>query len=389
MNAETQKTTSQYIVLVDDETQVTEALAFALERADRTIIICSDLDSAEMAIAHYPVTHLVSDVQFTGQFGFEGLHFLSRIRRTAPGCRIALMTGFATDALRTTAVALGAAALLSKPFQLAELEAALALGGEPEGATEGRVLRVPGMEEILYGNFLRTAFQPIVRIKDEELHLFGYESLTRIEGSWLEEGASLVFEYAARRSALSELNLAAIRGAISAAAVIPGAPALFLNLDPQTFEHPQLLPVLLSESERAAIDLSRVVLEITERSAFGESMDDRIFRDLREVGVRFALDDHGSAYSHLSLINSIRPAFIKVSPTFGTAFETDETKRRIVTHVVALARDFGCETILEGVESEGTLRAAAEIGVDLMQGYHCGRPASAEACAAAGKVCAA
>jgi EAL domain-containing protein (putative c-di-GMP-specific phosphodiesterase class I) len=102
-----------------------------------------------------------------------------------------------------------------------------------------------------------------------------------------------------------------------------------------------------------------------------------VFDELRELGLRFALDDHGSAYSHLSLINRIKPSFIKMSQTFGTDFENDPTKERIVRHTVSLARDFGCEMILEGVESAETARAAALIGVTLAQGFHFGRPRAA------------
>jgi EAL domain-containing protein (putative c-di-GMP-specific phosphodiesterase class I) len=117
---------------------------------------------------------------------------------------------------------------------------------------------------------------------------------------------------------------------------------------------------------------------VTERSGFAN--DDEaclVFDELRELGVRFALDDHASAYSHLGVINRIRPSFMKISNTFGTDFEKDDTRARIVRHVVALAHDLGCETILEGIETEATAFAAAATGVDLVQGYYYGRPNSA------------
>ena len=126
------------------------------------------------------------------------------------------------------------------------------------------------------------------------------------------------------------------------------------------------------------LPLSRVVLEVTERSGFTDAAADlAVFERLGEAGVRFALDDHGSAYSHLSLIDRIRPTFIKISQAFGTAFEEDPMRTRVVRHIAAMARDFGCRTILEGVETEATARAAAANAIDLVQGYYFGRPREA------------
>jgi EAL domain-containing protein (putative c-di-GMP-specific phosphodiesterase class I) len=127
---------------------------------------------------------------------------------------------------------------------------------------------------------------------------------------------------------------------------------------------------LYSAAIAANLPLQRIVLEITERSGFTGDAAGPVFDELHAVGVRFALDDHGSAYSHLGQISRIRPSFIKISNAFGTAFEEDETKQRIVRHTIALARDFGCETILEGIESGATARAAAQEGVRLAQGFH-------------------
>ena len=50
------------------------------------------------------------------------------------------------------------------------------------------------------------------------------------------------------------------------------------------------------------------------------------------------------------MIDKVRPSFLKVSQDFGTGFETDPTKRKIVSNLHSLASDFGCELILEGVE---------------------------------------
>lgn len=365
----------EYVLLIDDDPTVTQGLAALLERADRTTFICGDIESAEIVLTHHPITHVVTDVQFSGAFGFEGLHFLTRLHLERPECRIILMTGYATDDLRATARNMGAAALLSKPFDFSELQSALdsplEADGDPYAAIE-----IPGIEELVQGNLLSMAFQPIATLAGEgdDYAFVGFEALTRVRGEWIGNAGEL-YDYAARRHRLADLNLASFRRALTEAQKLPAHSVLFVNMDPAVFEEPVIVQTLCSIAKGAGFPLSRLVLEITERSALATTAHAaKVFEDLRAEGVRFALDDHGSAYSHLGAIHFIKPSFIKISQSFGTGCETDPTRMRIVRHVAALAKDFGCRTILEGIEAPSTSRAAVENGVDLLQGFHIGRP---------------
>ena len=63
----------QIILIIDDDHAITEALSMLLDHEGRTIFSCADVESAELILARYPVTHVLSDVQFSGPFGFEGL----------------------------------------------------------------------------------------------------------------------------------------------------------------------------------------------------------------------------------------------------------------------------------------------------------------------------
>lgn len=364
------------ILLIDDDAQVRDGLAMLLERPGRTTIVCSDVESAEFVLAHYEVTHVLTDVQFSGTFGFEGLHFIARIRKLRPDCRIVLMTGNATPALRGAAVELGAAVCLQKPFSAEQLEAAMQLRvARAEG--DYVLLRCPAIDEVIETGVLTAVYQPIVRL-GEDRGVIAFEALARVAGAWARGGPAELFDYGERCSRLPELNRAALERAIAGARHLPGDARIFLNVDPATFDGGGLVSSLRRASERHGVALSRLVLEITERSCFSPQKSAlRAIEELRDLGVAFALDDHGSAYSHLGAIDAIRPSFFKISATFGTGFEKDDARTRIVRHIVALARDFGCRTILEGVESAETADAAAALGIELAQGFYFGRPAVA------------
>ena len=362
----------QTILIIDDDRLLTEGLALALEREGRTIVVCPDVESADLALDRFTFTTVITDIQFSGPFGFEGLHFLKRLHKRVPECDLVVMTGYEGEGLRTAALEAGATAVLAKPCDIDELEELLARTATGD-ASPFELMRVPTMDELLASQAIRTVFQPIVRI-GEDAEPYAFEALTRVDG-WPLGGPAELFEYATRLSYGTVLNRAAMVASIEAAAELPGSSSIFINIDPSTFSDPELITDLESASARANISLDRIVLEITEKNPLGtDEIATDAFEVLRAHGVRFALDDHGSAYSHLATIQKIRPSVIKISQLFGTDFEADETKLRVVRHVVALARDFGCSTVLEGIESPATAVAAAGLGIELAQGYFFSRP---------------
>lgn len=383
--------TTECVLLVDDDQNLTEGLSLTLAREGRTIVVCSDIDAAEIALATFPVTHLVSDVQLSGPFSFEGLHFIHRARALSPNCRVVLMTGYASDELRRTAISEGAAKVLAKPFNTSELEGALAshLTSGDSSASESATtswndepIVIPTIDQILMSDMLAIAFQPILRLQPGGSAVpFGFEALTRVRGRWAPGGPAMLFDYAHRRARSADVNISTLLHGLASAAKLPEESIVFLNVDPLTFESERLMEVLVTAAASASIGLDRIVLELTERSGFVDrGLAVAVFKELRKMGVRFALDDHGSAYSHLSLMDQIQPSFIKISSVFGSAFEEDLTRGRVVHHTLSLARDFGCETVLEGVETAATALAAQELGIELVQGYHFGRPQLIEDC---------
>ncbi len=118
------------ILILDDDEQITEALAMVLEADDRLIITCNDLESAQLIVENFPLSLIVSDVQINGAFGFEGLDFIADISAHHPESRIVLMTGAGSAGLREEAHRRGAFAFLEKPFDVASLESFIQASGD-------------------------------------------------------------------------------------------------------------------------------------------------------------------------------------------------------------------------------------------------------------------
>lgn len=374
---------SQLILLLDDDVMVTEALAAGLEREGRTVITCNDLESAQLIVERMNPSHVVSDIRLTGPFGYEGLDFVRYAKRFAPDSRIILMTGDAPENLQFEAAERGAVAFLRKPFDIQELDSILDLmecAAGTSSATDIPVIRMPLLDEIVKtGGALRPFFQPIVRLAPGYKHV-GYEALARYRNNTLLRDPQILFQYAARKERIADLELACSAASVRAGAKLAGWALLFLNVHPDALAHGDgLRDVLACECADLDIPPQRIVLEITEQATLPNtrSLLDTIHR-LRELGVRFAFDDVGVAYSHLPFLDTVRPSFLKISQHFGTAFEADLTKLKIVRNLLSLAEDFDCELIVEGIEHASTADAAAQLGIKYGQGFYFHRPAEAE-----------
>lgn len=118
------------ILIVDDDMTLTEGLSMALEEEGVNVVVCHDVESAELVIEKTPVNIILSDVKLSGPFGFEGLDFLPRVLRKVPSTPVAIMTGCVDPELTNEALDRGATAVLQKPFSLSELTSMLDCQGE-------------------------------------------------------------------------------------------------------------------------------------------------------------------------------------------------------------------------------------------------------------------
>jgi EAL domain-containing protein (putative c-di-GMP-specific phosphodiesterase class I)/ActR/RegA family two-component response regulator len=369
---------TETILLIDDDQIITEGLGAALQCEGRTIITCNDIESAELIVERLHPSHVVTDVRLSGPFAFEGLDFVRFVRRHAPESRVVLMSGQTSDAIRREATERGAVALLSKPFGIGELDAVLDMSAPPssiESMVEHPVIRVPLLEELLGSKDLRPFFQPIVSL-DGAKRVIGYESLARFRTDSPLCNPEMMFRYAARKRRVIDLELACLAATMRAATSLPATASIFVNVHPFAFHEEACLVEHLERGlANSGLAAGRFVVEITEQAPLpaGPGLVNTIAA-IRNLGMRFAFDDVGVAYSHLPFMDLVRPAYLKISQDFGSDFEKDATRTKIVKNIASLAADFGCQTILEGIEEPSTARAAELLDIPLGQGYLFGRP---------------
>jgi diguanylate cyclase (GGDEF)-like protein len=136
---------------------------------------------------------------------------------------------------------------------------------------------------------------------------------------------------------------------------------------------------LLGLTRRALADSGlpprRLVLEVTESSVLRDVQVSRAaLQALRELGVWLALDDFGTGHSSLAYLRQFPLDALKIDRSFMHAAAHDPASAAIVRTILALARTLGLSTVAEGIETPAQLQLAVQLGCDLVQGYHCGKP---------------
>jgi diguanylate cyclase (GGDEF)-like protein len=166
-----------------------------------------------------------------------------------------------------------------------------------------------------------------------------------------------------------------LRTACQQAAAWPGQQNVSVNVSPIQFKSPNLVATVLSALAESGLEPRRLELEITESVMLdigGAAL--AILRNLREIGVRVALDDFGIGYSSLGYLRSFPFDRIKIDQSFIRGTSSDGVGRAIVRAVAALGQSLGMETVAEGVETEEQMARVASDGCTDVQGYLISRP---------------
>jgi EAL domain-containing protein (putative c-di-GMP-specific phosphodiesterase class I) len=366
------------VLILDRVRERATVSASAFASGDGLVLTGGDAVVGPLVGRRLALAAMVTEAQIAGCFSFDGLDAVADVRQAAPSCRIVVTGEDLPENVVEEAFRRGASDVVRRPFHGAELRDRLGLG---EATGDGMILHIPTIEEFTASESLSPAFQPIVDLAHPDRGV-GYESLARYREKTLPFcDPSFMFEYARLCGRTAELDLACLRRTLRAARELPEQGKIFINIHPRVLADGELfLRTLVGEAGTNQIALDRLVLEITEQEKLTPTASTMPAVDaLRTAGVQFALDDVGISYSHLDLIARIRPTYLKIGHEFGTGFEKDPARKKIIRNIQLLARDFECEVILEGVETEETSRAAADIGARYAQGFFYARPAEASA----------
>ena len=195
----------------------------------------------------------------------------------------------------------------------------------------------------------------------------GAEALARFTDA-AKRPPNLWFEDAFEVGLGVDLELAAIRNALAAAAYVPAGHYMSLNVSPESALSGRLLP-LLAES-----GLDNLVLEVTEHSGVDDyAALEAALRTMRPYA-RIAIDDFGAGYSSLRHILALEPDILKLDMSLVRDIDTDPAKRALAGAMVGFAGRVNARLVAEGIETAGERDVLRDLGVTYGQGYLFSRP---------------
>lgn len=135
---------------------------------------------------------------------------------------------------------------------------------------------------------------------------------------------------------------------------------------------PNILTNILS---KYGLPPSRLHLEITE-SLYTDDAEQiiSVISTLRNMGFVIEMDDFGSGYSSLNMLNSMPIDIIKLDMGFVRSETAKPGRKGILKFVIELAHWMDLSITAEGVETISQLEILKEMGCDYIQGYYFSKP---------------
>lgn len=148
-----------------------------------------------------------------------------------------------------------------------------------------------------------------------------------------------------------------------------------VNVHPSSLHRERFVEHVRAELDSRDIDPTRLILELVEFGGPVNLMASRsAIEELRNDGIRFALDDFGPGFSNMDLIASNLIDFVKLDRSLVRFIDVQCGYTRLIQGLYAMAEHADVVLVAEGVETESQARAVRQIGIEWIQGFHYSRP---------------
>jgi diguanylate cyclase (GGDEF)-like protein len=150
-------------------------------------------------------------------------------------------------------------------------------------------------------------------------------------------------------------------------------PLIAVNVDAEQAAQTGFDALVLHLLTRNGVASEQLVLEVTE-SVLAEAATVARLQRLRAAGVRVAIDDFGAGPVVLSEIRELPVDIVKVDQVLVGRLDALVPDVSLIEDLRQLTRLLGLRLTVEAVETPALAQRVAELGIDLVQGYHYGRP---------------
>ena len=241
------------------------------------------------------------------------------------------------------------------------------------------ILRAAELREALEQYRFQLYAQPIRSAAEPGGQLLHYEVLVRLldkDGDLLLPGSFI--PAAERFSLMVEVDRWVISEALrqyASLGIAAEGPGIAINLSGDSLGDDRLVEFVRVLLTATAVPAHCVCFEVTETAAINRlAVAQKVITELRKLGCRFALDDFGSGLSSFAYLKHLPVDYLKIDGSFIRDMHQDKVDWAMVKSINDIGHTMGIATVAEWVETEETLAAVRQVGIDFVQGYAIGRP---------------
>jgi diguanylate cyclase (GGDEF)-like protein/PAS domain S-box-containing protein len=156
-------------------------------------------------------------------------------------------------------------------------------------------------------------------------------------------------------------------------------PSVSVNLSPRQLYEPDLVAQVRAVLEETGFDPGGLILEITEGALLqGVEETKRKLADLKQLGVRLAIDDFGNGSTTLAYLGEFPVDILKIDRSFIRGMSDNPEGRILVQAILDLARALHLDTVAEGIELKEQRTQLLTSGCASGQGFFFAEPVAPE-----------
>lgn len=234
------------------------------------------------------------------------------------------------------------------------------------------------LRQALANNDLELYYQPQV---DQYTHIIGAEALIRWHHSTRGFISPAEFIPMAEKSGLIiPLGDFVILTACQTLVNWSNQPAmqhikLSVNVSAKQFAEPNFATKVKNVLSVTAANPNNLKLELTESLVVADVENTiKTMNELRDIGIRFSMDDFGTGHSSLSYIKRLPLSQLKIDQSFVRDLNTDADDAAIVKTIIAMSNTLNLEVVAEGVETAEQKAFLKDNQCYIYQGYLFSRP---------------
>lgn len=152
-----------------------------------------------------------------------------------------------------------------------------------------------------------------------------------------------------------------------------------INISASHLASSSIIEQITQQVEKHQISYRQLELEITEE-IFADTSEStiNILQQIRDLGVRIAIDDFGKGYSSLRYLQDFPNDTLKLDGMFLKELMQKDSSQAIVDSTITLARNLRLSSVVECVESKEQFEYIQARGCDYAQGFYLFKPGPAE-----------